>query len=323
LKISLFCLFCLFTLFLAGCGLIHQGAAVNPDPRAGPNLVIFFAENGAARRTARAIAQITGGDLFDIRGKKPLPDLLDYDTFFLGGSLKDGGVPQALTDFLARTDFIDGRVIPFWTSREKDISPAGDLNGEFEKILRGGRFLRGGGFRFDRWVTAKEINGMVEAWAASPLAELELRRAAGGDLAEDMTKLFSAAYNERLGPAVFEDGEWTFEMDGIRWHYAQGRFLPRENMDRSQEFRPLFLYRYALEPPGSSGPPNPWQQLADQVLSRRLSSDSYRGRQYSNSGSLRSPFYENLWQARSKEEAFSQQRWITFLGWPVQIYTGV
>jgi flavodoxin len=323
LKISLFCLSCLFSLLLTGCGLIHQEAAASPDPRTGPNLVIFFAENGATRRTARAIAQKTGGDLFDIRGKKPLPDLLNYDTFFVGGSLKDGRIPQPLADFFARTDFIDGRVIPFWTSREKDISSAGDLNGEFQKILRGGRFLRGGGFRFDRWVTTKEINRMVETWAASPLAELELRRAAGGDQAEDMTKLFSAAYSDRLGPAVFEDGQWTFEMDGIRWYYAQGRFLPQEDADRSQEFRPLFLYRYALEPSGSPESPNPWQQVADQVLSRRLSSGSYRSRLYSPSGAARSPFYENLWQSRSKTEAFSRQQWITFLGWPVQIHRGI
>jgi hypothetical protein len=319
LKIFLFCFPCLFTFLLSGCGLIHQGAAASPDPRTGPNLVIFFAENSATRRTARAIAQITGGDLFDTGGKKPLPDLLDYDTFFVGGSLKDGRIAQPLADFLTRTDFMDGRVIPFWTGQEE----AGDLNGEFEKLFRGGRFLRGGGFRFDRWVTAKEINGMVETWAASPLAELELRRAAGGDRAEDMTKLFSAAYGERLGPADFKDGDWTFEMDGIRWYYAQGRFLPREYADRSQEFRPLFLYPYALEPPGSSGPPNPWQQAADQVLSRRLSSGSYRSRLYTNSSAVRSPFYENLWQARSREEAFSRQQWITFLGWSVQIHRDI
>jgi hypothetical protein len=325
LKIPLGFLLCLFTLLLTGCGLIHRGIAADPDPRTGPNLVIFFAEDGVARRTARAIAAITGGDLFDIRGKKPLPGLLDYDTFFVGGSLKEGRIARPLADFFARTDFIDGRVIPFWTSREgaADPRPDGDLNGEFEKILRGGRFLRGGGFRFDRWVTAREISGMVETWAASPLAELELRLAAGGDRVEDITKLFSAVYSDRLGPAVFQDGEWSFEMDGIRWYYAQGRFLPQGDADRPQEFRPLFLYRYALEPSGSPGWSNPWQQTADQVLSRRLSSDSYRGRQNSTPGAVRSPFYENLWQARSRAEAFSRQQGISFLGWSVQVHRGI
>jgi hypothetical protein len=272
---------------------------------------------------ARAIAQTTGGDLFDISGKKPLPDLFGYDTFFVGGSLKDGRIAPPLVDFLARTDFIDGRVIPFWTDRETlDSMPAEDLNGEFEKLFRGGRFLRGGGFRFSGWVRAGEITRTAGAWVEGPLAELELRRAAGGDYAEDMVKLFSAAYGERIGPAVFEDGDWTFEMDGTRWYYAQGRFLPEEDADRPQEFRPQFLYRYSPEPSGGSGDINPWQELADEILSRRPSSGLY-GRPQVNPGAARSPFYENLWQTRSREEAFSQQQWIDFLGRQVQIHKGI
>ncbi|GHU86802.1 hypothetical protein FACS189476_00800 [Spirochaetia bacterium] len=317
LKVPLCLLPCLIALLLTGCGQKTSDAGTSPDPRTGPNLVIFFAENRTARRTAQAIAQTTGGDLFDISGKEPLPNLLDYETFFVGGSLKEKQIPAPLADFLARTDFIDGRVIPFWTSREE----TGDLNGEFEKLIQGGRFLCGGGFHFNRrWVKTKEIKGMVETWASIPLTELELRRAAGGDLAEDMVKLFSAAYPERIGPAVFEDGEWTFEMDGKRWHYAQSRFLPQEDASRHEEFRPLYLYRYALE---SRDDPNPWQPLADQILSRRFSSYFSRGRFSSNPGALRSPFYENLWQTRNREEAFSQQQRITFLGWSVPVHRGI
>jgi hypothetical protein len=309
---------------IAGCGLIPQRVAANPDERTGPNLVIFFAENGATRRTARAIAQITGGDLFDLDGKNPLPDILGYNTFFVGGSLAEGRIAQPLADFLARTDFIDGRVIPFWTSREKaESSPAEDLNVEFEKLLRGGRFLRGGGFQFDRWVWAKEIKEMVETWVEAPLEELRLRQAAGGEAAEDMTKLFSAVYPERIGPAVFEDGDWTFEMDGIRWYYAQGRFLPHEDVERPREFRPQFLYRYPLESSASSEDINPWQQVADQILSRRFSHSFYGSRLYPNPGAVRSPFYETLWQTRSREEAFLQQQWITFLGRQVQVHRGI
>jgi flavodoxin len=319
LKAPLFWHFCLCVFLLTGCGLTPRGAVVSPDQRTGPNLVIFFAENGATRRTAQTIAQTTGGDLFDLGGKEPLPDLLGYDTFFVGGSLKEGRIAQPLTDFLTRTDFIDGRVIPFWTSREETE----DLNSEFEKLLRGGRFLRGGGFRFSRWVKAKEINEMLETWAASPLAELELRQAAGGDQAEDMAKLFSAVYRERLSPAIFQDGDWTFEMDGVRWYYAQGRFLPQEDADRPQDFRPQFLYRYALEPVSDSDYQNPWQQLADQVLSRRFSSGFYGSRLYPNPGAVRSPFYETLWHVHNREEAYSQQQWISFLGRQVQVHKDI
>jgi hypothetical protein len=314
---------CLFMFLLSGCSLIAPKTAANPDERTGPNLVIFFAEDGNTRRMARAIGQITGGELFDLNSKTPLPDLLRFTTFFVGGSLSEGRIARPLADFLARTDFIDGRVIPFWIGREKaNASPVEDLNGDFESLIQGGRFLRGGGFQLSGWVRAKDIREMAEAWAAAPLAELGLRQAAGGDYAEDMAKLFSAAYPERIGPAVFEDGDWTFEMDEVRWYYAQGRFLPQEDAERPEEFRPQFLYRYYLEPSGTSEDINPWQELADVTLSRRSSSGSY-GRLYANPGAVRSPFYETLWQTRNRGEAFSQQQRITFLGWQAQVHRGI
>ncbi|MDR1278182.1 MAG: flavodoxin domain-containing protein, partial [Treponema sp.] len=320
-------------LILSGCALLQKDTAVIPDERAGPNLVIYFAEDGHTRRIARTIAQKTGGEVFDIGGKKPLPDLLGYDTFFVGASLAEGRIAAPLEDFLARIDFMDGRVIPFWTSREDpgppDLAPAGsvpaaDLNGDFERLIQGARFLSGGGFSFARRVKAKDIEEMARTWAEAALAELGLRRAAGGDQAEDMVKLFAAAYGERLGPAVFQDGDWTVEMDGVRWYYAQGRFLPRESADRPGDFRPQFLYRYPPEAPGSPDEVSPWQHTANHVISRRESLGSYRPyRSFGNPGAVRSPFFESLWQTRSREEAFSRQEWIQFLGRPVQVHRGI
>ncbi|MDR1428953.1 MAG: hypothetical protein LBI85_01570, partial [Spirochaetaceae bacterium] len=150
MSIQRFCSLLTMTLILSGCALLRKDITVLPDERAGPNLVIYFTEDSNTRRIARAIAKKTGGELFDIGGKKPLGDLLGYDTFFVGASLTDGRIAAPLADFLARTDFMDGRVIPFWTSRD-DAAPvqsastqaastqAEDLNGEFERIIRGER----------------------------------------------------------------------------------------------------------------------------------------------------------------------------------------
>ncbi|MDR2784731.1 MAG: M15 family metallopeptidase [Treponema sp.] len=307
-------------LVLSGCVLIWRDIALIPDERAGPNLVIYFAEDSNTRRIVKAVAQASGGELFDINGKKPLPNLLGYNTFFVGGSTAEGRLTAPLEDFLARTDFMDGRVIPFWTSREE----TGDLNGKFEELVRGGRLLRGGGFLFTGWVKTKEIREVAENWAEAALAELGLRRAAGGDEAEDMVKLFAVAYGGRVGPAVFQDGDWTFEMDGVRWYYAQGRFLSGEDAERPEGFRPQFLYRYSPEPPGGPDEISPWRYTANQILSRRQSSVSRMPyRLYSDPGAIRSPLFETIWQARSKEEAFSHQRLISFLGRSVQIHQDI
>jgi hypothetical protein len=315
-----FCLLVTLGLVLAGCTLLQRERAVTPDKRAGRNLVIFFAENGHTRRAAKAIAQASGGELFDIAGKKPLPDPLRFDTFFAGTSLEEGRFAGPFEDFLARTDFMDGRVIPFWTGPERTE----DLNGDFEARLRGGRPLRGGGFLFSGRVKAKEIKEAAGRWTEAVLEELGLRQAAGGDEAEDMVKLFAAVYAGRLSPPVFREGDWTVEMDGVRWYYAQGRFLPREDTERPEDFRPQFLYRYSPEPPGGPGEVSPWQNIANQILSRRQVSASFRPyRLASNPGAARSPFIETLWQARTKEAAFSRQQWIGFLGRQVQIHTDI
>ncbi|MDR2404167.1 MAG: M15 family metallopeptidase [Spirochaetaceae bacterium] len=268
----------------------------------------------------KAIARITGGELFDIAGKKPLPDLFDYETFFVGGSLTAGRIAAPLEDFLARTDFMDGRVIPFWTTRDA----AADLNNDFEACIRGERFLRGGGFLFTGRVKVKQLEEMAGIWTEAVLTDLGLRRAAGGDHAEDTIKLFSAVYNGRLGPPVFQDGDWTFEMDGIRWYYAQGRFLPQGDKDRMEMFRPQFMYRYSMEAPVSPDELSPWQDMANQLISRRQLSGSYRPYRLTlSAGTIRSPLFETIWQARTREEAFSRQQWIDFLGRSVQIHRDI
>jgi flavodoxin len=320
---SRFCFLIALTFSLAGCTLFQKDNAPIPDERAGPNLVIYFAEQSETRRVAQAIARTSGAELFEITGsaarkrQKPLPELLNYETFFVGTSVTAGLIPEPFAAFLAETDFLDGRVIPFWTSSDFE----GDLNSEFEKRLHGARFLPGGGFLFAGRVKAKEIETRAESWALDMLEELGLRRAAGGHQAEDMVKLFAAAYSNRLGEAVFQDGDWTLEMDGIRWYYAQGRFLPKEDAERPEDFRPPFLYRYSPEPPGSADEINPWQETANQILSRRQYIGS--NRLTTNPGAKRSPFVETLWQAGDKTAAFSHQQRIKFLGWSVQIHQDI
>jgi hypothetical protein len=309
---------------LAGCLLPQRENVRTPDERAGPNLVIYFAEKADTRRTARAIAEKTGGELFDLGGKKPLPNLFDYETFFVGAPSAEGRIAAVMENFLSRTDFMDGRVIPFWTSRENTEN----LNGDFERLLWGARFLPGGGFLLTNRIKAKAIALMAGEWAESMLTELGLRRTVG-DQAEDMVKIFLAAYGGRLGPAIFQDGDWTFEMDGVRWYYAQGRFLPEEDAEKPEDFRPLFLYRYQPEPPSGGEEVNPWQEVANKTMSRRTSRSSQsagslgRNLLASNLGATRPPFYEAVWRTRTRTEAAAQQQWVAFLGRKVQIHRDI
>ncbi|MDR0376881.1 MAG: M15 family metallopeptidase [Spirochaetaceae bacterium] len=302
-----------------------KGVTAVPDERAGPNLVIYFAVDDNTRRTARTIAKKTGGELFDISGKKPLPDLSDYDVFFVGSSVANGHIAAPLANFLARTDFMDGRVIPFWTIfEEADVGSSDNVSMEFERITRGARFLAGGGLLFTGKIKARNVGEAAEVWAETALSGLSSHHAAGGDLAEDMVKLFAAAYNWRFGQVAFQQGDWTLEMDGVIWCYAHGRFLPRKDAGRYENFRPQFLYRYSPEPSANADWMAQWRVMANQVLSRRQPSASYGAyRMTSASGTARSPFYDTIWQSRTREESYSCQRLIKFLGHSVRVHKAI
>ncbi|MDR2397875.1 MAG: M15 family metallopeptidase [Spirochaetaceae bacterium] len=307
---------------LAGCTAPQKERTVIPDKRAGPNLVIYFAEDSHTRRIARTIAQTSGGELFDLQDETPLPDVLEYETFFVGTSLKNREIPTAFGDFLSRTDFMDAKVIPFWSSREP-VPPSEEVNQAMERRIQGARFLPGGGFELGRRVKTKDLQECARVWTETALEELGLRRAAGGDQTEDTVKLFAAAYPGRFSDPVFQNGDWTLAMDGVRWYYAQGRFLPEEDAQRPEAFRPQFLYRYTPEPPVDPTEPSPWQGMANALLSRRPAASASLYRPRISPGAERSPLFESIWQARTKAEAFSHQQWIRFLGWQVQVHQDI
>lgn len=150
-------------LSLAGCGgtTSAPGSSSSPQPSApasqvptsqadtsttsgvGKTLVAYFSWSGNTRQMAEAIAQETGGDLFEISTATPYPDdyntLLEiaqqeqsdgarpelaaqvedwdsYDTIFVGYPNWWSDAPMAVYTFLEAYDFTGKTLIPFNTS---------------------------------------------------------------------------------------------------------------------------------------------------------------------------------------------------------------
>ncbi|MDR3343896.1 MAG: M15 family metallopeptidase [Treponema sp.] len=304
---------------LAGCGALKAQKAPPPDERAGRSLVIYYSHKDNTRKVAKGIAQKTGGDLFDIAGKKPLPSLLAYDIFFVGAPAVKGHIAVVMREFLAQTDFIDGTVIPFWTNQHDGE----DLQEEFESLLRGARVIQGGAFCYLAGVKTKDINQMTAEWAENRLTEQGARKAAG-ERAEDVMKAFAAAYSRRFGSAVFRNGDWVMEMDGVSYYYAQGRFLREEDADNPENFRSQSIYRYSPERPDDASGDNRLYALTQHIIPRRRRPGySSWGRPLSNPDAVRSAFYETIWQARTREEAYSRQQWVDFLESTVQVHQDI
>ena len=159
-------------LYLAGC---LRKPTVQTDHPAGKTLVMYWGKNRDTKRVAYCIAHHAGAALFDIAGKEDLPNLLDFDNFFIGAPLVDGAIPEAVAAFLAELDFIDGYAALFWTSRRFDETERTPL----APLITGARLLGEQGFEGVNLMSAHVLDGAAGSWADTMLSELASRHAAG------------------------------------------------------------------------------------------------------------------------------------------------
>ena len=109
-------------------------------------LIAYFSVSGVTARVARELAEVEGGDLFEIRPEVPYTkedldytskqsrstlemsdlncrpaitgcvDLSGYDTVFVGFPIWWGREPSAVDTFLTSGDFTGKKIVPFCTS---------------------------------------------------------------------------------------------------------------------------------------------------------------------------------------------------------------
>ena len=131
--------------------------------------------------------------------------------------------------------------------------------------------------------------------------------------AETVFRAFAEAYPDRTGNPEFLDGDWTIEVYGERFYYAEGRLLPAALRDKISEYNPHPFYNYFKELP-------PWAPLTKEETARMKEQEALR----SQRPPKRSPhFYDTLWRARSREEAWEHVKQIRFLGHPVLVHYSI
>jgi hypothetical protein len=126
-------------------------------------------------------------------------------------------------------------------------------------------------------------------------------------------KALAAAYPDRIGPAVYQNGDWAVSIRGVLYYYAQARLLPEELRERFAEYDPQAFYPYpaVLAPWTAPGPEE----------SARLKSQADRRRLHPPKRSLH--FYDALWRAWSKESAYERVKTIRFLGRNVLVHYAI
>lgn len=145
-----------------------------PDPAGKDVLVVYFSATGTTKRVAEKIAELTGGDLYEVLAADEYTDadlnwndrnsrttieqndrnfrteigsdpvnLEGYSTIFIGYPIWWGEAPRIMDTFVESYDFEEITMIPFCTSSSSGIGRSGKIleeNAESGKWLDGKRF---------------------------------------------------------------------------------------------------------------------------------------------------------------------------------------
>jgi hypothetical protein len=133
------------------------------------------------------------------------------------------------------------------------------------------------------------------------------------DRGERVMKALAQAYPERLGPAEYRNGDWAVPVRGEWYYYAGGRLLPEELRSKAAEYDPQPFYRYSAELP-------PWHE-PDAEESARLGEQAARRARHPPSRSQH--FYDALWRAHNRDEAYDRIKTLRFLGRSLMVHYSI
>jgi hypothetical protein len=131
--------------------------------------------------------------------------------------------------------------------------------------------------------------------------------------AETVMKALAAAYPNQAGPAEFRDGDWALPIRGVFFYYAEGRLLPEELRDRAAEYDPQPFYSYSADLP-------PWKTPTPEEASRFRDSAA---RRQAHPPKRSQHFYDALWRASNRDEAYDRIKTIRLFGRSVMVHYSI
>ena len=134
--------------------------------------------------------------------------------------------------------------------------------------------------------------------------------------AEQVMKAFSQAYPDRMGPAVYRNGDWAVFLGGEYFYYAEGRLLPEGLINSIAEYSGIPFYNYTADLPAWN-PPTPEESARMRIRMEE--------RQQPRQTTIRRPqyFFEALWRIHDRDESWERVKQIRFLGYPVMLHYSI
>jgi len=130
---------------------------------------------------------------------------------------------------------------------------------------------------------------------------------------ETVFRAISRAYPDRTKEPEFRDGDWTIEVYGEVFYFAEGKLLPASLRSRMNEYAPLPFYNYQKELP-------PWTAPTAEETERMRQQE----RERETRQTLRSTeFFDALWRTRNRDDAWEHVKQIRFLGNQIQVHYSI
>ena len=131
--------------------------------------------------------------------------------------------------------------------------------------------------------------------------------------AEKIFRALADAYPDRIGDVEFLDGDWTIQVYGERFYFAEGRLLPSPLRDKANEYAPQPFYNYPAELP-------PWQPPTAEESAKIKEQEAYRRQNPPKRSQL---FYDALWRSHNRDESWEHVKQIRFLGYPIMVHYSI
>jgi hypothetical protein len=123
-------------------------------------------------------------------------------------------------------------------------------------------------------------------------------------------RALSQAYPNQIDRVEFRNNDWALLLRGTWYYYAEGKLLPENLLSGAAGYNPQPFYNYLAELPE-------WKTPSPEEASRYQTMANNR-----NSNPLkRSPdFFDDLWRAHNRNEAYERVKTMRFLGKPVTVH---
>ena len=126
-------------------------------------------------------------------------------------------------------------------------------------------------------------------------------------------KALSQAYPDIIGPAQYINGDWAVAVRGVLYFYADAKLLPAQLLSQADQYASQPFYNYLEQMPEWKEPSAEESERMKNAAIRRTTVPLKRS----------SLFWDSVYRASSRDEAYERIKTLRFLGHNVMVHYSI